>query len=272
MNWPRVKTILIFLFLAVDIMLLASIIIPSVTLSRIPQETIKNTAQVLSQRGIEISPEIIPARRESMGIVELYNIWSDPSAVAKRLIGEAGVADGSVYRNGTKTLALNSDGFTYENTATEKTVAHELIEMGIDIRDNLYEEGESSLRSWQTIDGKKLFESEIYASQADSAVTVTGYWIFSDRENGVIINTPDTLLDVTGVLIDFINNPLREAEVKITSVETGYSAGTAYRDTTHKLVSVSPAYKISTDTGAYYMYDALSGNFLYACKNGEIIY
>ena len=272
MNWPRVKTILIFLFLLVDIILLASIIIPSAGLSRIPQETIKNTAEVLKQRGIEISPEIIPARRESMGIIELYNIWADKPTLAERLIGENRTEDGKAFKNGTKTLTLQADSFSYENTAAEKTVAHELIEMGIDVRENLYEEGESSLRSWQTIDGKKLFESEIYASQTDSAVTVSGYWIFSDRENGIIINTPDTLLDVTGVLIDFINNPLREAEVTITSVETGYSAGTAYRDTTHKLVSLSPAYKISTDTGAYYMYDALSGNFLYACKNGEIIY
>ncbi|MBR6523807.1 MAG: hypothetical protein IKT39_04275 [Clostridia bacterium] len=272
MNWPRVKTILIFLFLAVDIMLLCSIIIPSVTLSRIPQETIRNTADVLSQRGIEISPEIIPARRESMGIVELYNIWPDKEAVAEKLLGKAPVLSGEVYKNGTKTLTFQQDGFNYKNSATVKTVAHELIEMGIDVRDNFYEEGESSLRSWQTIEDKKLFESEIYAAQTGAEVTVTGYWIFSDRENGIIINTPDTLLDVTGVLIDFINNPLREPEVKITSVETGYSAGTAYRDMSHKLVSVSPAYKISTDTGAYYIYDALSGNFLYACKNGEIIY
>lgn len=272
MNWPRVKTILIFLFLAVDIMLLASIVIPSVGLSRIPHETIQNTAEVLAQRGIEISPEIIPARRESMGIVELYNIWPDRQALAEKLIGEVHSEEGTVYTNDTKTLTLGTNNFKYENNIPEKTIAHELIEMGIDVRDNFYEEGESSIRSWQTIEDKKLFEAEIYAAVTDEKITVSGYWIFPDRENGIIINTPDTLLDVTGVLIDFINNPFREAEVKITSVETGYSAGTAYRDTSHKLVSVSPAYKISTDTGAYYMYDALSGNFLYACKNGEIIY
>ncbi len=272
MNWPRVKTILIFLFLAVDIMLLASIIIPSVALSRIPQETIRNTAQVLQQRGIEISPEIIPARRESMGVVELYNIWPDRDALATLLIGEAHTVDKTVYKNDTKTLVLQEKGFSYENISAAKTVAHELIDMGIDVRENFYEEGESSIRSWQTIDGKKLFESEIYAAQTDSAVSISGYWIFSNREKGIIINTPGTLLDVTGVLIDFINNPLRESKVKITSIETGYSTGTAYRDTSHKLVSASPAYKINTNTGAYYMYDALSGNFLYAFKNGDIIY
>ncbi|MFA7637535.1 MAG: hypothetical protein WCX81_07205, partial [Monoglobales bacterium] len=173
---------------------------------------------------------------------------------------------------GTKTLTLDDSGLKYENTNTENKPAFELIEMGINVRDSVYEEGEDSLRLWQTVDRKKLFESEIYASKEGNRVSVSGYWIFSDRENGVIKNTPDTLLDVTGVLIDFINNPLRDAEVKITSVEIGYSAGRIYRDVEHKLVSVSPAYKISTETGAYYMYDALSGNFLYAYKNGEIIY
>lgn len=272
MNWPRVKTILIFLFLFVDIILLASIIIPSVSMSRIPQQTIDNTVKVLAQRGIEISPEIIPSRRESMAIIELYNIWPDRPALAEKLIGKASSADGVVYLADTKTLTLNESGFEYKNSSSDKTIAHELIEMGIDVRENLYEEGTSSIRAWQAMDGKKIFESEIYAAKTDSMVTVSGFWIIPDRENGVIKNTPDTLLDVTGVLIDFINNPVRESTVKITSVEIGYSAGSAYRDTEHKLVSVSPAYKISTDTGSYYMYDAFSGNFLYACKNGEIIY
>lgn len=272
MNWARVKTILIFMFLIVDIILLSSIIIPSVSLSRIPQETIEKTCEVLGKRGIEISPEIIPAKRESMGIVELYSVWPDPSSLARKLLGNFEQTGSNVYISGTKTLSLSDGEFKYENSKAKKTIAHELIEMGIDVRENLYEEGESSLRSWQTIENKKLFESEIYASRADSTINVSGYWIFSDRENGVIINTPDTLLDVTGVLIDFINNPLREDNIRITSVETGYSTGSGSRDTSHKLVSVSPAYKISTDTGAYYMYDALSGNFLYACRNGEIIY
>ena len=272
MNWPRVKTILIFLFLLVDIILLASIIVPSVSLSRIPQETINNTVEVLAKRGIEISPESIPSRRENMGIVELYNLWPDRQALAGKLLGEAETIDGITFKEGTKTLTLDDSGLKYENTNTENKPAFELIEMGINVRDSVYEEGEDSLRLWQTVDRKKLFESEIYASKEGNRVSVSGYWIFSDRENGVIKNTPDTLLDVTGVLIDFINNPLRDAEVKITSVEIGYSAGRIYRDVEHKLVSVSPAYKISTETGAYYMYDALSGNFLYAYKNGEIIY
>ena len=140
------------------------------------------------------------------------------------------------------------------------------------MRENLYEEGESSVRTWQTVENKKIFESEVYATISDKEVTASGFWIFMDRDKGIIINTPDTLVDVTGVLIDFINNPIRNSPVKITSVELGYSTGTTYRDTSHKLVSVSPAYKIGIDDGSYYIYDALSGEFLYAFKNGEIIF
>lgn len=272
MNWPRVKTILIFLFLVVDIGLLATIIVPSVGLSRIPQETIENTATLLSSHGIEISPDIIPARRESLGIIELYNLWPDPHNLSQKLIGTGEPADDNVYVVGSKKLILSSDGFVYDNTGSENSIAHELIDLGIDVRENLYNQGESSLRAWQAVNGKKIFESEIYASQTDSTISVSGYWIFPDREKGIITNTPDTLIDVTGVLIDFISNPLRDDGIRITSVEIGYSTGTAYRDMAHKLVSATPAYKISTDTGAYYMYDALSGDFLYAFKDGEIKY
>lgn len=270
MNWPRVKTILIFLFLAVDLILLATIIVPSVGLSHIPQETIGHTMALLESKGISISEDVIPTRRESLGIVELYNLWPDKSKLAQKLVGTTDSSDGKTFINQSKSLVLSDSQFEYKNSLGEKSIAHELIDMGIDVRDNLYEQGESSLRSWQSVDGKKIFESEIYAYQEDSVITVSGYWIFPDRENGIITNTPDTLLDITGVLIDFISNPLRDDNIRITSVELGYSAGSAYRDTTHKLVSVSPAYKINTDTGAYYIYDALSGDFLYAMKNGEI--
>lgn len=271
MNWPRVKTILIFLFLVVDLILLASIIIPSIGLGRIPQETINLTAELLSENDIEISPEIIPPKREQLGVVEVYNLWPNKNNLAENMIGKNTFSENK-YSSGSKTLVLNDSEFIYLNTDSEKTIAHELIELGIDLRENLYEEGKSTLRSWQTVENKKIFESEIYATISDKEVTASGFWIFTGRENGIIINTPDTLTDVTGVLIDFINNPIRDAKVKITSVELGYSMGQDYRDTSHKLVSVSPAYKISTDTGTYYMYDALSGEFLYAFKNGEIIF
>lgn len=271
MNWSRVKTILIFLFLAVDLILLASIIVPSIDMGRIPQETIETTSQLLSRNGIEISPEIIPSKREQLGIVEVYNMWPSRQNLSEKLIGSSSV-NGNVYTNGSKTLILNDSDFTYQNVESEKTIAHELIDIGIDLRDNLYEQGESSVRVWQTVEDKKIFESEVYATISDKKVTASGFWIFSDRENGIIINTPDTLVDVTGVLIDFINNPVRDSSLKVTSVELGYSAGNGYRDTSHKLVSVSPAYKIGTDTGSYFIYDAISGEFLYAYKNEELIF
>lgn len=270
MNWPRVKTILIFLFLVVDLILLATIIVPSVSLSHIPQETIQNTAALLSSRGIEISPDIIPARRESLAVIDLYNLWPQADKLSRKLIGSSQPSGDNTFTNGSKTLVLSDGSFEYKNTQSENSIPHELIDLGIDSRENLYEQGDSSLRVWQSVDDKKIFESEIYASQTDSAISVSGYWIFSDRDKGIITNTPDTLIDVTGVLIDFISNPVRDDNIRITSIELGYSTGAAYRDTTHKLVSASPAYKISTDTGAYYMYDALSGDFLYAYKNGEI--
>lgn len=270
MNWPRVKTILIFLFLAVDLILLATIIVPSVSLSRIPQETIENTASLLNSRGIEISADIIPARRESMGIVELYNLHPQPDKLAQKLLGTAATGENNIFSADSRVLTLTDSGFMFENSDVSDSIAHQLINLGIDVRENLYEQGKSSLRAWQAVDGRKIFESEIYASQSDDKFTLSGYWIFSDSDKGIITNTPDTLIDVTGVLIDFISNPVRDESVRISSIELGYSTGAAYRDTTHKLVSASPAYKISTDTGAYYMYDALSGDFLYAYKNGEI--
>lgn len=272
MNWPRVKTILIFLFLVVDLILLATIIVPSVSMSRIPQETIQTTAELLSSQGVKISPDIIPFRRESMGIVELYNIWPDRPQLAQSLIGSSEPSETGVFKNNTKTLTLSENSFKYETLNDGKSIAHQLLELGIDLRENAYIQGDSSLRGWQTTDGKKIFESEIYAAQTDSLFSVSGYWIFSDKKKGAIKNTPDTLVDVTGVLIDFLNNPLRESNITIISIELGYSTGSAFRDTTHKLVSVSPAYKISTDSGAYYIYDALSGDFLYAFIDSEVKY
>ncbi|MBR5587038.1 MAG: hypothetical protein IKW02_03655 [Clostridia bacterium] len=272
MNWPRVKTILIFMFLLVDIILVASIVAPALGLSRIPQKTIENTVAVLKARGIEISPEIIPNKRESLGVAELYNLWTDREMLARKILGDDAKQEGEGYKNDTKSLKLNQTDFVYENSEPEKNIAQELINVGIDARENIYEQGEKTLRVWQAVEDKKIFESEIYAAFDGDVINASGYWIFSERDKGIIKNTPDKLLDVTGVLVDFANNPIHEERVKIAAVEIGYSTGGIYRDTAHKLVSVSPAYKISTDTGDYYMYDAFSGGFLYAIKNGEIIY
>ncbi len=272
MNWSRVKTILIFLFLAVDIGLLLAIIIPSVGARRIPKETITATVEVLKERGITVEEKTIPAKRESMGIVELYNIWPDGRALATQILGgEAQGGENGVFYREEKTLRILSEGFEYNNPVKKEDLLKEFDAMGISPRENFCVTSEKSARVVQTIEDKKIFETEVFLTEDAGRVSGKGYWIFSDRENGIIKNTPDTLLDVTGVLIDFIKNPLREEKVTINSVETGYSIGTVFRDTSHKLVSVSPAYKITLDDGTYYIYDALSGEFLYAYKNGLVI-
>ena len=132
MNWSRVKTILIFLFLAVDIALLSAIIIPSVGAGTIPKETISATVEVLGGRGITIDEKTIPAKRESLGIVELYNIWPDGKALATRLLGgEVQTGENSFFYREEKTLHVTPYGFEYNNPVKKEDLLKELDAMGI---------------------------------------------------------------------------------------------------------------------------------------------
>ncbi len=271
MHWTRVKTILIIVFIIIDVILLSSIIMTSYTAPVIEDTLIEDTISILERNNIKIEKEDIPKTIQSMGMVELKNAWTDNDKAASIL------TDGAA----TKSTVFSGTEFYYTDSAPEpfkvsKAAYKQLFEtMGIYANENFIDISENKIYAKQSVDGNVIFETEVFAETAENGglAKANGYWILFDSENSISKKTASQLTPITSVLINFTENPYKNpAGEEITLIETGYSLGNIYRDTVHKLVSVIPAYKITCSSGTYYMYDAMTGDFLYANINNEILY
>ena len=66
MNWPRVKMILIILFLCINIFLLYNMFSSSWRSSSIDKQTVANVVEILSKNGIRINGDLIAPRVKAM--------------------------------------------------------------------------------------------------------------------------------------------------------------------------------------------------------------
>lgn len=279
MNWSRVKTILIILFLLIDLLLVGGILWSAAPQNPVSLQEVADVVNILKRNGLQISDKIIPRATEELGVVELDNVWPDRELCASILFGGnrlSQLAPGS-YGDAGKQVTFGSNYFTYTNSSVtcnnpEEAAAY-LGEMGISVLPaDIYDQNGKWV-SQQKIDDKTIFETALEIPQEAGSFTCSGYWLLSNKEVNLNKKPAASLQPITSVLVEFTANPYynREGDT-ILSITTGYSLGTVYRDTTHKLVSVVPAYKIALQSGEYYIYDALSGEFSYGLKNGNVIY
>lgn len=270
MHWTRVKTILILVFLVIDLVLISSIIMTGYSAPTIDDTMIEDTISILGRNNIKAEKSVIPNIIQKMGVVELRNAWTDDAKASSVLTGDAA----------TKSVTFSENNFHFIDSApagvpVSKAGYKQAFEnMGIYASEDFIEMSGTTVSARQSIGNKVIFETEIFAETAENGgiKKADGYWILFDSADSTSKKAESQLTPITSVLINFAGNPYKNPNgEEITLIETGYSLGTIYRDTMHKLVSVIPAYKI-TCTSGYYMYDALSGDFLYANINNEIMY
>lgn len=271
MHWSRVKTILIFLFLFVDIILAGYILMNVYSPEKISDSTIRETKQILSRSGITLETEI-PSRVERMGTVEMESIWPDNQRLAEKLLGAAAVRTAGGYTNGEDTLTVSEGAFMLSASASAADngeIFDFLRSRGIAAEEKYAGEASDNMFMRQTIDGKPIFETGVSFSVNGDEALLEGYWIISEKPGSMSKKNEVKLLPITSVLIDFIANPhINKNGETITAIETGYTLGVPQHDVQHKLVSVFPAYKITSKTDSY-IYGAVSGEFLYSVKTPQ---
>lgn len=273
MYWSRVKTILIFLFFALDVFLLGYIIHSDYDENAVTSDEKANTVLVLEHNNLKIDADLIPDKTVGMGIVEMDSIWTDYDKLAATVLGDKKekISDG-VYRQNNAQLEIFETGFSYtsdiKNTVkpSAETAAKLLEKLNIEVVSSDAETvNNDEVLFKQKIDENPIFETGISVKTSKSDISeVHGYWIFSDVDGGMVKKQEYVLLPVTSVLINFTRNDLYDASGdEIVKIERGYSTGSPTPDTQHKLVSVTPAYKITLKNGDYAIYDAINGELLY---------
>lgn len=261
MNSSNIKNFLIVLFLGINIYLLGSLIISADF--RIDSEAVDSAVSVLKNNGISVSKDIIPTEAKSLKNVDTQNI-----------IYKSDFYSGSEYKN----FHINGDSFAYSGKAddlyskSDKAIRREVKKffgkVGFDtsfmqfsdISDN---GGTKKFDIYCSVHGYKFFDSVIHVSVTEKGFSAKGKWYEpqskSINSNSRIRNT----VYATGVLVEMIENKeiMSNVPFKVTNIELGFLSGTLYGKSGHVAATGLPYYRITTDSGRQYYFDASDGSY-----------
>jgi len=277
MEWQRVKSILIGVFVVVNIFLFISYMGGIKTGVTIDNQTVLNAITVLEKNNVSIDEKLIPHRIDDIRMFDAVNQFESPKAVAD-----------FAYQNAQK---LNLDYFNPQNVVITDTTFQYIAPNGERIKE-LEKLNENSAKNYAekeikklglclntryessvvakddgfvvnispVYEGKKILDSNMYVEVGNMGIgKIFGQnWLCDNiTDAGITENIP-----VTEILINFATNPLRDKTnmVQITKLDIGYFLGN--RGGEKRTVMSVPAWRIITDKGKSYYFDSRNGDLL----------
>ena len=284
MNWSRAKTILIILFLALDVFLLCTLMQTRSVSMKIPEDIIQKTTHILQTNNIEIKPSTIPVVRGINRNIIMKNYFEEPELKASLMLTqtmESVLFDAEdheyKFQNEKAVLHIKGTEFSYylktpshTTTAPENTHSKNVVEV---IQNLLYDLGfekkSFELKLVSVDDGLYTCEAvPLYQSQKvygmhmhitatlDEIVNLSGTWFEAKATEEF---TDEKLLDVTTVLLDLMYTP-EFAGIQIEKIELGYLAIEEYLSS--REISAIPVYCIKHSENQVYYADARTGELL----------
>lgn len=288
MNWSKVKTILIVLFLCTDIILGMGLISSERKASITDAETINTAAELLSRHGITVNPDLIPRKNPDADYIEAENIILDYDAFVNEFSDVMGgtprKTSENTYETDTAVMSFSGDGFSLKTKRTKKefndvTAKGDYAKRAADMaKDMLKAHGISAteFKTQKTEYGYDVTFSGKYGGLpifcSEITVTVTGFETFDENSelNGVAdisgswfvpsAETGDasTLKSVSGILIDFISVRGSDEPAEITDLTFGYTIFDS--DTLHRSATLIPVWRITLSDGSVHYMDARSSD------------
>lgn len=257
MNWHRAKTILICFFLFINAFLLYFNVSKSRYDSKINEQIIGYTTDILKGNGISIDPEIIPKKRLFTPQFEADNIITDYAEFAKSVLGkDAAKISDTEYSSAKGNLEFSGDSFNFTSSAPlfsgslKRADAVSLLDgLGIKIGDFDYEKNGNSVILSNKANDFNIFNSEIVIENTDTATKISGIW-FSKLGDNFPQNAE--LNDITSVLIDLLSSSQKpQGETSITTLKLGYIIYEPEKY--HKTLVPIPVWCIEHTGGTVYM-------------------
>ena len=269
MNWGRVKTVLIILFLATDLFLLGIYMTSKHSSSTIPAQVIEDTVTVLANNNITISPDIIPRKSQSAPYAEAENVISDYATFAKKLLGDNIQKIEYGYESPLGKITFYGDRFNYTTTtylfvsantetvfdtaAAQDIVTTNLKRLGFDLSSatvSVKEEGISYVVTIEnSVNSLPVFNSQVVATiSKNGESSLSGIWFNKTESSG----NDAELKKVTSALIDFI--PELPDGSEIVKLEIGYNIFD--KESFHKSATLIPVWHITCKDGSTYLLDA----------------
>ncbi len=257
MNWPRAKTILICFFLFTNLLLLYFNIAGSITDSRLDDEIVGYSVEILQKNGITIDPGLIPEKKAQLPQFEADNIIVSYDEFAKQLLGEqVTTISEAAYSSEKGTLEFSGDNFTFTSTApllsvdAKKNDAINLLAgLGINLGEYDYVQTAGKIVFSNKANNLPLFNSDITIEINAENTTISGVWFYKYAEN---LPEGAMLKDVTTALIDLLSSPEKpQGTAKIISITPGYMMYES--ESYHKTLVPIPAWRIEFPDRAVYM-------------------
>ena len=271
MNWAKAKTILIIVFLLLNVFLF--MIYSSIQTSK-SETDVRQLTQVLEKNNIILPQNILkktPARLQS---VELLNLAGDNQSCAAYFLkdGYTAVSD-TEYKKGSQTLLINRSTVEFIDSdpqdssyqgiseeRTEKKVSKELEQLGIP------EDTLQCVRTFRNVSehlvlvynltyrGFSVFNSAVQVIVCPNGITnIKGVLLAVNETNPLDIQYD--ILNMQNILLELLSNPeFNDSEPQeILEVHLGY-----YIPKNDFVMSADaiPAYQILLANGKIYYYDA----------------
>lgn len=274
MNWNRAKTILIFLFLAINIFLYNVLVRIDTGIETIDDEVILNSVKAAEENGVIISKELVPNKRRKNGLPELYSAASEPDKAAKRFLGKKYALQDIneeeyyfKYINKNEELVIDKHRLHYtaerglsvpenENEAMEKAIV-DLSRFGISKKNiKIVKQGKEGNKSYIVI--KPCYEKcniegaylKVFYD-GEGIGELYGEWFdFASFKSG-----EEYLKDITAVIAGLKSNG--EEKIKLSEAEFSYYISEDVIG--GKYVSAIPVYVFKTESGEKLIFDARTG-------------
>lgn len=277
MDAAKVKTILIFVLVALNIALLSFLIGTRTQDSSVNQRSDDQVVSLLSEKNIKLDKKLIPQKVAAVPNCLIERMLGGDDKIISKLLGGKYIKEGDLYINENKQLTLNGDSFRFTDTAPavppadnspagiEQYCANAMKHMGISAENYTFLGMNSAGENVKALfapkcAGYSFFDANLdFEISADGLVSVQGKNLISSN---TLSGGKTEIFSIHSILVDFADNQYldRTKQTVISGISLGYYIGHDAQQ--YKSVLAIPVWQIASENGDIFYYDARNGKFL----------
>lgn len=252
MNWSKVKTILIALFLVINVILAGINFFRWNREESISKKTVGNVIKVLENYNVRIEEDLISKEVPELKNLVVRNIIGTEAEFLGGILGRSYWKEDNRFSSGDKSVTIEGNRFVIkEKRAMESLGDAEkwLNDNGIDLSRTMKEEKVGEFVFKTIYEGLEVFESRIYVYTDGEYAVAEGFFLEVSSEE----KKQKEARRITSVLPLLIKDGCRDCE--IVEISTGYMCDISGSERFSE-ATASPVYKILTSDGKEYYYSA----------------
>ena len=258
MNWYRIKTILIFLFLAINLFLASLLFYENFAIKKAEEKRLESAIGVLRDAGIKVEAPQIPVKHPRMATLTVQNQLADKEAFCARLLGGTPVRMGNTYRRQGKSVTITDTGFMYRSGHAPapaaknavKSMKTALSKLGFSMEYAKGYEKDGKVYFAMEISGKPLYGSALIVTPGGEEIAeMEGNW-------PQVLEVKSTKTPTLGAA-DALMHLLHTSDISGETVEKIALGYTVLVEGGYQTADAVPVWRLETDENVYF-YDARS--------------